>query len=614
MGSDISVGKRLFGYSEHSRQFTRRLQVRVPHLEFFDGELARAFLEEAFKIESARISSPLNNSGKVLRGVEEDYLTIALSLARSLLRASGIPSFEREVLLGFLADGGKRNHDALLAIPAVENMPPRLYLSAYIRAFQIAFEFTRTPVQHAQLKKKSDELKESLIKPLRHIGQGRPLNIFILREAFENDVQFNHYGGGVYRLGLGASATLFSRSATERDAVIGARASQDKAITMSWLKDNGVPTPQSHVVANVEEAQKAATTIGFPVVVKPADRDRSEGVMLDIASSSEVAKAFDAARKLSNRVLVEERITGHCHRLVTFRHRFVFAFTRHPKSVLGDGEHSVAELVAEANRISAARAEHVRDKLAPLDDAAGTSLAEQGLTPKSVPAKDRIVHLRRNNTVEDGGHNEIITDAVHPENICLAERISRILRLDSMGLDLISTDPTKPWHENGAAVTEVNYTPQIGENSARFFIEMEFGANRGNIPVHCYLGDKAAFDRALEHQDQLHAEGCAAFLVTRDYCAGPDQARFQLTGHPGLFERTAILQNDKSVEAMVLHLEDDEFLERGRPMLAVSSVEKVNDAINSFQDHAQSIQQTRIDALMRTIQAGCNAVGELPAQ
>ncbi len=312
MDSDISVGKRLFGYSEHSRQYTRRLQVKVPHLEFFDGKLARAFLEEAFKIKGARISSPLNNSGKILRGVEEDYLTIALSIARSLLRTSGIPSFEREILLGFRAAQRKRYHDALLAIPAVENMPPRLYLSAYIRAFQIAFEFTRNPIQYAQLKAKSDELKESLIKPLRHIGRGRPLDIFILREAFENDIQFNHFGGGVYRLGFGASATLFSRSATERDSVIGARASQDKAITMSWLKANGVPTPQSHIVANVEEAQKAAAAIGFPVVVKPADRDRSEGVMLDISSSSEVRTAFDAARTLSKRVLLQERVWTAC--------------------------------------------------------------------------------------------------------------------------------------------------------------------------------------------------------------------------------------------------------------------------------------------------------------
>jgi D-alanine-D-alanine ligase-like ATP-grasp enzyme len=47
---------------------------------------------------------------------------------------------------------------------------------------------------------------------------------------------------------------------------------------------------------------------------------------------------------------------------------------------------------------------------------------------------------------------------VHPYNVFMAERISRIIDLDICGIDIMTDDITVPLNENGA-VLEVNAAP-----------------------------------------------------------------------------------------------------------------------------------------------------------
>lgn len=598
---DFSIGRQIFGYRQGACQFQRSLTLNLPRVHSFDEPAAMACLKDMFTIDEEKVTPPKNRSGKTPTAEEMAYLTTALALSKSLLRVSGIPSFDREVLTDFPAKGATKQRMVTLEIPVVENTPPSLYLNAYRAAFQLITAFTLPVSKRSGLKKKADALDETLIKPLRRIGNGRPVDIFVLKEAFDRGIQVNHLGGAVYRLGVGANGKLFSRSSTDGDAAIGFRTTQDKAITLSWLRQIGVPTPRSVLVSTAEHAREVARDIGYPVVIKPANRDRSEGVIMDVMSDEEIPAAFDAAREWSDRTLVESRIPGVCHRLVTFRNTFVFAFTRHPKAVEGDGENTVKDLVETANRKRDKQAKHVQNKVFPFDDAALDCLRAQGLTPESVPEEDQIVLLRSVNSADDGGHSEIVTDKVHPENIRLAERISRVMRLESMGLDLISTDVTKPWYETGGCITEVNATPQIGENSARAYLERSFGEGKGYIPVHCFVGDAAAFEAASRFRTELAAAGAAAALTSNDISVGTDGETIALKTGDNLFERTLILQNDPQIEVLVLVVQDDELLFRGCPMRRVTRVEVTNRNLRSFRKRDQSMDQARIDLLLETI-------------
>lgn len=48
---------------------------------------------------------------------------------------------------------------------------------------------------------------------------------------------------------------------------------------------------------------------------------------------------------------------------------------------------------------------------------------------------------------------------IHPENVQMAERVSRIIGLDVCGIDIMAENLTQPLKESGGAILEVNAAP-----------------------------------------------------------------------------------------------------------------------------------------------------------
>ncbi len=598
----LEVGRDVIGFARQSRQFQRLLRFDLQRLNVFDHAGAVRFLTETMVMEPEQIEAPRNLSDRKLAEVDARFMEVFCSLARQLLVDAGLPAFDREAIVSLPLRAATRNRQTTMAIPSVENVSAGVYRLAYGAALDLALEFAKPSPDIDRIRQKADAFPAKVIDPIRKACGSGPNCIHLLRAAHKQGVPFKNLGDSVYQLGMGAAAVLIDRSMTQADSHIGFVNAQDKWKTMQWLRQNGIVTPRSIQVRDPDSALRAAGELGFPVVVKPADRDRSLGVTVDVMTEQELRTAFEKARTYSKKLLIEERVPGHCHRLVTFRSSFVFAFTRHPKAVLGDGAKTVEELVQAAEAARAKKAEYKREKPFPLDAEAVACLAEQGLQPGSVPEAERVVCLRRRNTPDEGGYNEVITDKVHIDNIRLAERIARMFRLESMGLDLISSDPTRPWHETGARITEVNPMPEVGTNSARIYVETMFGTQNGIIPVHCYLGDGAAMEEAMAHRARLSLQGISAMLTSHERTIGADGEEIVLTRGARLFDRASALMHDTQADQLVLVIQDDELLYRGRPMLRVSSVKKVNDSLKSFRDPEQSLSVERIDALKRELE------------
>ncbi len=562
---------------------------------------AKTFMANAVEIEVDTLAPPDNATKVDLTPEDEQFWTTALAIGQSLLLSGGVPAFDPSTILSHNVDEGTDTQTLEVTVPTVENMHAQLTLQNYDQAFQLAAQFATPEAKRPSVQDIIDGLEDTLIKPTRARGDGREIDIFCLREAYNNGVQFDYLGNSVYRFGQGAQSRMISRSATDKDPFISARIANDKAKTLRFLKSAGIPTPRSILVSTLEQATDAARTIGMPVVIKPADRDRSEGVSLDISTDDEIPAGFEAAQKWSNRILVEEQVPGDCHRLVTFQKTFVYSFARRPKAVVGDGEKSVKDLIAAANETRDKRAKHKQNRPFPLDAEALERLKDQGMTPDSVPAKDQLAFLRTHNTKDGGGYNEETTEKMHPANIALAERISRLLRFESMGLDLMATDITKPWFETGARVTEVNYTPQIGANTAREYIAREFGQTQGRIPIHVFIGDEDALAEAVVFRDTLADNGTKAFLTSHDQTLGPDGQDVPLQIQARLFERSQALLADPMCDALVLVVNTDEFTLRGLPILQVSTVRVVNKTLTSFRNRQQSITESEVDHLIETI-------------
>ena len=254
-------------------------------------------------------------------------------------------------------------------------------------------------------------------------------------------------------------------SETTRTPSIAKNLAQRKGLTTAILREAGLPVAMHKLVRRLETAEEAARSLGFPVVVKPADGNRGIGVSIGISTEAEIAPAFERAQAVSRGVLVERFIPGNEYRLLVVDGRFVAAALRRPAMVIGDGTSTVAELVALEN----ARPE--RETILPgqmaarlpieIDVEACELLAQQGLDQDAVPEADAQVLLRRQSNVSQGGDSVDFTDAVHPSIRTVAERAATVLGIDVCGVDFISRDVGKPWWETGAAICEVNTRPGL---------------------------------------------------------------------------------------------------------------------------------------------------------
>ena len=215
--------------------------------------------------------------------------------------------------------------------------------------------------------------------------------------------------------GHGRKQRRIQAAETDRTGAIAESIAQDKELTRSLLRAVGVPVPSGRPVSDAEDAWRAACELGLPVVVKPRDGNQGRGVATNLASREQVLQAYEAARQESPSVLVERFAPGHDYRLLVVGDRVVAAARREPAQVLGDGVHTVAQLVDQVNA-DPRRGEHHATVLSKikLDAIALAVLADQGLGPDCVPAAGRAVFIRRNANLSTGGTAIDVTERVHP--------------------------------------------------------------------------------------------------------------------------------------------------------------------------------------------------------
>ena len=305
-----------------------------------------------------------------------------------------------------------------------------------------------------------------LVRQLRshdqHIRLG-PSTGSIVRAAVRRGIPFRRLNdGSLVQFGWGSRQHRILAAETDRTSAIAESIAQDKELTKTLLKSVGVPVPQGRPVASAEEAWTVACEIGLPVVVKPQYGNQGRGVAVNLTTREQVAAAFDAAREEGSSILVEKFAPGCDHRLLVIGDQLVAAARREPPLVVGDGRHTIEQLVELVNQDPRRGEDHATALSKLRLDAIGLAvLAEQGLTAQSVPTQGQTVVLRRNANLSTGGSATDVTDQVHPDLAARAVDAARIVGLDIAGIDAVCLDVSRPLEEQGGVIVEVNAAPGL---------------------------------------------------------------------------------------------------------------------------------------------------------
>lgn len=270
-----------------------------------------------------------------------------------------------------------------------------------------------------------------------------------------NNYSLVQFGQGKYQQRIQATIT----SETKHIAV---EISCDKEDTHNLLNDLGLPVPQQLMVYSERQAVRAANRMGYPVVLKPLNANHGRGVSINLTSDAEVEIAFAEAQQhgTSRAVLVESFLTGYDHRMLVVNNELVAVAKRVPGHVVGDGEHTISELIDIVNLDPRRGVGHekVLTKLE-LDSQALRLMDEVGHDIDTVLPKDEIFFLRSTANLSTGGTAIDVTDKVHPDNRDMAVRAIRAIGLDIGGVDFLTDDISKSYKEIGGGICECNAAP-----------------------------------------------------------------------------------------------------------------------------------------------------------
>lgn len=281
---------------------------------------------------------------------------------------------------------------------------------------------------------------------------GRPLNIFLA--AFPN-------GKRVIFEGLprpeGESASL--------------EWVDNKSMVRKIFREAGFPVPRGEICFTLHSAKKIFSEIrkkGRSVVVKPTVGSRSRHTRTGIKTEEELAEAFTVVKQISPIVLVEEELQGAVYRVVLIGGKISGILRREPPQVIGNGNMTVRELTAAANRERRSQGLVLHEIL--INEKFHDALRLQQVTHNSVPELGKKVIVGTKIGRGQGGVNtDVAADEIHLENRKLFLDIGQFLQDPLVGIDFIIEDIRKPWRAQvPCGVIELNSLPFLDSHMYPF--------------------------------------------------------------------------------------------------------------------------------------------------
>jgi len=375
----------------------------------------------------------------------------------------------------------------------------------------------------------------------------------IVEEAAKRNIPFIRLNKhSLVQLGYGIHQKRIRATIASTTSNIAVDIACDKEETKNLLEAAEISVPRGVIVRTEEGLKEAIEKLGYPLVLKPVDGNHGKGATTNIINWEMAIKALAAAQIYGRSIICERFIVGFDFRVLVINNKFICAALRTPAAVTGDGEHNIQWLVDETNKDP--RRGYGHEKVLTsikLDDFSEIMLHEKGYTLETIPQKGELVLLKPTANLSTGGTSTDITDEVHPDNIFMCERISKIIGLDICGIDIMAPDLKDPISQNGGAVLEVNAAPGfrmhidpavgIGRNVAEPVIDMLFPkGSEGRIPIIAITGTngKTTTTRLVAHiaksagykvgyttSDGVYIQNQ---LLMKGDCTGPVSAQFVL--------------------------------------------------------------------------------------
>ncbi|MBW4482955.1 MAG: cyanophycin synthetase [Tildeniella torsiva UHER 1998/13D] len=312
--------------------------------------------------------------------------------------------------------------------------------------------------------------KEELEQDLADLTEFRldaalgPSTEAIVRAAEIQDIPWMQLSTrAMIQLGYGRYQQRVQATLSSKTSILAVELASDKEGTKQILRNAGVPVPRGTVINYLDELENAIEDVGgYPIVIKPLDGNHGRGITIDIDTFEAAEEAYEAAKEVSRGVIVERFYRGRDHRVLVINGRVIAVAERVPAHVVGDGKSTIEQLIEITNQDPRRGVGH--DNLLTrieVDRTTWQLLDRKGYTLDTVLPVGEMCYLRATANLSTGGIAIDRTDDIHPDNIWVAQRIAKTIGLDIAGIDVVTTDISKPLREVDGVIVEVNAAPGL---------------------------------------------------------------------------------------------------------------------------------------------------------
>jgi cyanophycin synthetase len=257
----------------------------------------------------------------------------------------------------------------------------------------------------------------------------------------------------------------------------------DKPRVQRMLLEKGLPVPD-HVETNFSDLDAALRFLERargPCVVKPArGTGAGHGVTSGIRARSELLRASVRASRNDPQVLIERQAPGDMYRFLFLDGELLDVVRRLPPRVAGDGESTIADLIAKENASRLQGRGRLGLHLIGIDLDCILALERQGLRLSSVPPAGAVLTVKAVVSQNGPRDNETVREPISDELLASAAAAVEVVGLRAAGVDVVAPDLSRSLTGSGGVILEVNGRPGLHHH---YHVANPARATRVAVPI-----------------------------------------------------------------------------------------------------------------------------------
>ncbi|KTD57611.1 UDP-N-acetylmuramyl tripeptide synthase [Legionella shakespearei DSM 23087] len=238
----------------------------------------------------------------------------------------------------------------------------------------------------------------------------------------------------------------------------------NKYCTNQILAAANIPVPKGILFHTTDlehdSLENIIANLRFPLVIKPADGSLGMGVLCNIKTFDELSFFLKQYCSVYPSMIIEEFYGNlQSYRVLVFNRKIIGVVLCQPARVLGDGKHTIQELIELTNT----KRKEISDSLDPivLDDECQLRLKELGIDQSYIPASGETIVLCYTSNPTRGGSYESVDLKICKENRKIITKAAKVLNLKLAGIDIECTDINTPFSLSQGVILDVNHRPSM---------------------------------------------------------------------------------------------------------------------------------------------------------